>query len=735
MNKVNISLRNCYGIRQLEYEFDFSKSGNNVYAIYAPNGSMKTSFAQTFKDISNGEHSQDRIFPSRNTIRQVKVETGKDLPNESVLTLPPYDEFFRHSDKTSTLLVNSKLRKEYEDLNTELNKSKEIFLNEMKRQSGSKKSLEIEIALAFTKNSNQDDFFNALERIRSEVSDQEETPFVDVPYDLIFDTKIQELIEAKGVKDQIEFYIVRYNQLLDSSTYFKKGVFEYYNAAQIATTLDKNGFFDANHSVIFNTNEKEKITTKQQLEDLISKEYDEITKDLDLKKKFDAIKKQLERNIPARDLQKYLGQHQSLLPQLANMGLFKENVWKSYIKANESLYYDLLDKYRDIKARRKKIKEEALKEQTSWEKAIELFNQRFIVPFTLEAKNKESVMLESNHMLELGYRFHDGSDQAEVERKDLIKSLSQGEKKALYILNVIFEVEVRRKGNQETLFVIDDIADSFDYKNKYAIIQYLQEISEESIFKQIILTHNFDFFRTLNSRFVNYSNCLMVTKTPTRIELNPASGIKNPFLNDWKNSLFNDGMKRVASISFARNLIEYTKGESDQDYEILTSLLHWNQCSAKITQSDLDIIFLKLFNDKQGNYSNSSEPVIDMIKREADNCLILDSGVNLENKIVLSIAIRLQAEKFMVGRIADPEDIAKINKNQTQKLLKRFVQKFPKEDETIRTLREVALMTPENIHLNAFMYEPIIDMSDESLKSLYQDVTALTSSPNFLNSI
>jgi hypothetical protein len=29
------------------------------------------------------------------------------------------------------------------------------------------------------------------------------------------------------------------------------------------------------------------------------------------------------------------------------------------------------------------------------------------------------------------------------------------------------------------LLVVDDIADSFDYKNKYAIIQYLKDIAEE----------------------------------------------------------------------------------------------------------------------------------------------------------------------------------------------------------------------------------------------------------------
>ena len=34
-------------------------------------------------------------------------------------------------------------------------------------------------------------------------------------------------------------------------------------------------------------------------------------------------------------------------------------------------------------------------------------------------------------------------------------------------------------------------------------------------------------------------------------------------------------------------------------------------------------------------------------------------------------------------------------------------------------------MTPENIHLNSFMYEPIVDMSDEHLRKLCREVVAL----------
>lgn len=34
-------------------------------------------------------------------------------------------------------------------------------------------------------------------------------------------------------------------------------------------------------------------------------------------------------------------------------------------------------------------------------------------------------------------------------------------------------------------------------------------------------------------------------------------------------------------------------------------------------------------------------------------------------------------------------------------------------------------MTPENIHLNSFMYEPILDMANEHLKELYRKISNL----------
>jgi hypothetical protein len=96
--------------------------------------------------------------------------------------------------------------------------------------------------------------------------------------------------------------------------------------------------------------------------------------------------------------------------------------------------------------------------------------------------------------------------------------------------------------------------------------------------------------------------------------------------------------------------------------------------------------------------------------------------MDLENKIVLAIAIRLKAEEFMIKKISDDSYWKSITKNQTSTLIKRYKTDSPKEIAKIELLEQVNLMTPENIHVNSFMYEPILDMSNEHLKKLYSDI-------------
>jgi hypothetical protein len=506
-------------------------------------------------------------------------------------------------------------------------------------------------------------------------------------------------------------------------------VFNYYNAGTIAKSLADNGFFEAQHTLNLNADKKvETITTERQLADLIDAEKIALLADPALRKRFAAIEKQINKNITLRDFHDYLQNHEELLASLGNLSDFKEEVWKSYLKAHEDEFRDLLEKVEAAEKRKGEIEAVAEAERTQWETVIDIFNHRFFVPFTLTPKNRTAVILGQERMLSLGFTFNDGVDTKDVDRNQLLQVLSQGEKKALYILNIIFEVEARKKAKTETLFVVDDVADSFDYKNKYAIVEYLRDISEEKYFKQVILTHNFDFFRTVNGRFVPYANSFMVFKSATELTLVKAVGIKNVFVNDWKPNFYKDLKKQIASIAFMRNIIEYTKGEKDADYVTLTSLLHWKDDTSTIKLGNVDAIFNKLFNET-GASKDAKKLVLDLIHEAAQSCLGAGEGVNFENKIALAIATRLAAEKYMIDRIADKKFVAGIEANQTVKLFAEFKERFGAETEVIATLQGVVLITPESIHLNSFMYEPILDMSDSRLKALYTDVLDLLTPP------
>ncbi|PRE43870.1 phage infection protein [Burkholderia multivorans] len=720
MKAVSIDLENCYGIKRLQAKFDFSKA--KACAIYAPNGSMKSSLAQTFQDVADGTASRDRIFTARACRREIKDEAGTDLSKGSVLVVRPYDEVLGHSAKTSTLLVNPALRKEYEALYSDIDAAKEALLKALKEQSGSKKDIEKELSATFT--ARDDQFYVALNRIKDEVTAMQDSSLATVSYDVIFDDKVLALLTTEEAKSAIQDYIKKYNELLAASTYFKKGTFNYYNASTVAKQLADNGFFDAKHTVTLNADTKLEINSQKDLEELIAKEKDAITNDQDLKRKFAKLDKLMQKNVTVRDFEAYLLNHEELLVRLGNIPAFKEDIWKSYLKARFEQFQDLLNKYQAAETRRKEIEGQAAKERTQWEEVIEIFNDRFFVPFKLEATNRLAVILGQEPMLSLGFTFEDAGDKAAVDRGALMQALSTGEKKAFYVLNILFEIEVRKKAEQETLVIVDDIADSFDYKNKYAIIQYLMDIAEDPHFKQIILTHNFDFYRTIQSRFVRYSDCFMATKTATGLVLEQAAGIQNVFVKDWKPNFAHEPKKKVACIPFMRNLIEYTKDAADPDFVKLTSLLHWKADSDQIKVSDLDVIFNRLFDQNVAS-ADGARSVMDLIAYEAGECLGAAEGINFENKIVLAMSIRLTAERFMIKRINDPAFVATIDSNQTPKLLKKFRELFGTELKTISVLQRVVLMTPENIHLNSFMYEPILDMSDGHLRRLYGEVTAL----------
>jgi hypothetical protein len=721
MNIVKLKLENCYGIKKLDHTFDYSRL--STYAIYAPNGSMKTSFAKTFRDLNRGEQSRDLAFIDRITSREINNSDGSPITAAEVFVIEPYLENF-NSEKMSTLLVSKDLKTEYDSIHLKLDEEKDKLLTLLKPLAGTRNETEDEISESIVLEKSK--LFAALGSVEKEVSSLDEPTLSDILYTQVFNDKVIKFLNTKDFKNKLSDYIEKYNELIEASKYFSKGVFNHNNASAIAKTLVDNGFFKAQHSISLNSaSDKSEINSQEELERVIEEEKNIILKNPDLVKAFDAIDKELNKNKELRDFREYLQNNIKILVELNNLPSLRRKIWISYLKTQKEQYLSFIKIYQACEADLANIIALAKKEKTKWLNVINIFNTRFSVPFILTVENQDDVILKQE-VPSISFVFKEASgNEASVDKSNLMQILSNGEKRALYLLNVIFEVEARKTSGQETLFVVDDIADSFDYKNKYAIIQYLKEIASDTKFKQIILTHNFDFFRTIESRdVVDYSHCLMVNKTDQATELFAATYIRNPFQNDWVKH-FDDDIKLAASIPFVRNLVEYTRGVDDPDYEKLTSLLHIKSNTLSITKADLKTIFEKNLPNLKFSMSNKEASVVERIYEIANDCLSASDGVNLENKVLLSIAARLKAEQFMFGKLTDKSEV---DNNQTSKLFERYRNEFGADEgqsHNIEVLEQVNLVTPENIHFNSFMYEPILDISDQHLRQIYKDTSEL----------
>ena len=217
-------------------------------------------------------------------------------------------------------------------------------------------------------------------------------------------------------------------------------------------------------------------------------------------KRFDQIDKKLSANASLRNFRLIIETYPELITQLISYESFKRKSWIGIFKKHISEMEALVELFKKANEDIKIIQAQAQKESERWRQVVDIFSNRFFVPFVIEIGNQQDVVLK-NSVPALIFRYKEHDREKEIERAKLNTILSGGEKRALYLLNIIFELEALKEDNKRMLIVADDIAESFDYKNKYSIIEYLMEQYSSGLFNLIVLTHNFDFYR------VNLKTC------------------------------------------------------------------------------------------------------------------------------------------------------------------------------------------------------------------------------------
>ncbi|GAA8556548.1 hypothetical protein HpBT281_14100 [Helicobacter pylori] len=714
---LKINIENCYGIGKIkDISLNFSEA--NSYLLYAQNGVFKTSFAKSLTDLINNEMPKDNFYPKRES--KIEIEfNGHGISKENVAVFHSYDEKFNSEDSVTTFMAKSELKQRYDNILSELEEKKKALLKSLKSGFDSVFDYEKEIKTIFKNKS----FYEILDNHLTDIENSEE--YYSFKYHDIFDKlgKVKDFVNEN--RDLIEQYFNKYKELLSLSKVFKHtevGDFGTNHANDLKKALENNRFFKADHSLMI---AGEEIKDYNKLSEIFEEEKNKILNNESLKNSFANIEKVINANKELRAFKDAISGDNTLLIELLNYDSFRVKVLFSYLKQSIQNVKSLVELYREKKSEIEKIIEQANKDQKEWESVIKIFNQRFLVPFKVELQNQKDILLNKD-AAQFGFIFSDGNQDVNVQKEDLQKHLSGGEKRALYILQILFEIEARKRSDEVQLLVFDDISDSFDYRNKYAIIEYLNDLQECKQFKLLVMTHNFDFYRTLASRLnIPREQIKMICKNDAREIIFENGGYLKSVIKCIRDSEKDKDF--FALIPFVRNLIEYTSFQADKNnnYIKLTSCLHMKKDTKDIQIQDISKIFDSVFGterkkkkieeDNSKLYFETIYNIAEKIYNDKDR-----NRIELQNKIIFSIAIRLKAEEWMLNKLNQE---FKPKKNQTRELYDATKKEL--SDDEKRIIQKVLMITPENIHINSFMFEPILDTSIDHLYTCFEEVKNL----------
>ncbi len=730
---------NCYGIKEFDMGTGINFAQSNKALIYAPNGVMKTSFTKVFEDLSKGEASKDRIFPNVTTSYAIHYYTNdyvftsanpRNVPScDAVYVVNSFSDNFEFTKETvSTLLADEATRNEYNVLIAQFMEQIKVLETELAGKSGLTKpkvkdSLIADLGLQRT--ADWPDIINTLHSLLGE----------EQPVEYLGEIKIAVLFHEKAVKEYgkpefrryIQQYIERLGELLQNSELLSNS-FTDRSAETLTKTFSTNNLFSAQHKIVLRDGTE--IHSVDEWKDAVNTQIQRMYADETLHVAFEKLKKNLTANNDVDAARQIIIDYREIIPLLFEIPRTKKRMWAAYCSQLDRPFEEYYSEITLFTERVRELYERAAAQSERWQQVVEECNRRFRVPFTVQINNKSNFILKDEAPnLSFVYKRGDGEDEqrADLTKDALLPSLSMGEKRAMYLLYILFDLErirIQAEAGQKHLIITDDIADSFDYKNKYAIIEYLADLSQNTGIDLLMLTHNFDFYRTVMSRLgLRRNHCYIAQKDDAgKITMTEFRYQKDFFKNViiagiTGNDSYEQKKMLVASIPFYRNLAEYCG--HDDDKLKLTCYLHYKSTPINIeraTLADLWAVISQYVNGEATAFG--TESYYDTVQAIATDISIDYDDTSLENKLIVSIASRLRAEKYLKQVIVAHEGTcADSTSNQMRDWYEKAKQYLT--DEEKRLMDDINLITPESIHLNAFMYEPLIDVSIWTLNDIF----------------
>lgn len=712
--KIRInSLTNAFGIKKLSYRKIGKDLGNCI--IYARNGVFKSSFARTLHYLSNGYDDQimDRIT-GKQSICDIEIlkNDGEVINNLEDKFLVFSREIYENGESLSDIVSRyDSLAIDEESslllsniINTDLKQIYDII-----RNSCTKVNLSYDkVVERYNIDYNDDisyliDFFSNIDHTQDE-----EIKYVNTKK--IFQ-KSYDIIDKDNFKVGFEAFRNVVNKRINETIFDDK--FNEINALDFIKNVDKTNYLSKERKRGIILGDKH-IYDNEQLKKYIHEILDNISNDPSVIESSKEFVNALGSNAEAEKIKNDILCN-PLYGEELNLG--RDGIIYRLIKSTGINTKDILNKLNDIKYKLSQLREKVNKQKSAFECALDIYINRFHPAYNVKLSNK----VESLLGIQIPYfEFsHKSCDDVYFSEEDIMEILSSGERTTIFIIRFIADL---LGGNDERIIILDDIVETFDYANKYAFIEYIREFINDGR-SVIILTHNFEFCRSLKERIPGLNCIEAYHDSKNNVVLSDDSNIRRCIENS---SIIQNDSELLFSIPYVREAMKILNKNCDE----LDNFLHYNSKTMTYTVHDL-----KDYLEDNVSLANKYKDIIDEPKSYYDllaeqSMLIIDNKKeDLISKVILSIYIRITIEMKIIGK--DYEKINNIEKNQLSEIYKLYSSYLT--DSVKKILEKVLIYTPEFIHINAFMYEPLIDIEVKHLFMLVDEINNINCDKIWLN--
>lgn len=494
----------------------------------------------------------------------------------------------------------------------------------------------------------------------------------------------------------------------------------------------QNVYMSALNENYFDDAEKRKFEingvsyNKKGIKEIIDKKETLIYGTHEARESFAAVSKYLKKG----NLSKFkdsLEKNKQLIPELIDYHSMAKRLFVSLIGPSNSMIIDLARA--TIEKEMKEISR--ITSSNINDNVIETIKNKYqsmfsFEKFHLEIENKINAYLGTE--IPTFVKYENETNTLIEDPKDY--RFSTGEIRAYNFLNFIIETEAMRTRGVQFTIVLDDVAESFDYKNKYGIINYIQSLQNDPNIQLIVMTHNFDFYRSIILAFgERNADCFFAYKDNlNNVQLYESKkkyylNISN--FNMWKNNP--DNKKFIALIPFARTIFQL-QDNHDCDIDTVLKYLHYDIGLESLQMNDIINILINKMNVNScpSNISPSDSYLNILANISSTICSSDIRETDLEDKIVVGLYLRVFSERFLTKRFIDstgnnPTIVDEHRRG--RELYDQCKSHLSQEEKDV--IEAINVICPPYVHVNSFMYEPLIDVSGDELKKQYMSLSNL----------